>query len=118
MMPDAVAELHATTSIFAPSPISRRATASERSRTEVTLELTHRWGLVAYQPEGVCLGEAAAVSVSMLPIFAMLAFVLFFIVQVLLSRWWLARFSQGPLEWLWRGFTYLRFERPGRTAAT
>lgn len=46
-----------------------------------------------------------------------LGVVLFFIVQVLLSRWWLARFSQGPLEWLWRGFTYLRFERPGRTAA-
>jgi beta-ureidopropionase / N-carbamoyl-L-amino-acid hydrolase len=38
----------------------RIAAASERSRTEVTLELTHRWGLVAYQPEGVCLGEAAA----------------------------------------------------------
>jgi len=27
-------------------------------------------------------------------------------VQVVLSRLWLARFSQGPLEWLWRKGTY------------
>jgi uncharacterized protein len=29
--------------------------------------------------------------------------------QVLLSRWWLARFRYGPLEWLWRGLTYGRW---------
>lgn len=28
--------------------------------------------------------------------------------QVLLSRWWLARFRFGPAEWLWRALTYLR----------
>ncbi len=28
--------------------------------------------------------------------------------QVLLSRWWLARFRFGPLEWLWRAYTYGR----------
>ncbi|MFF2318094.1 M20 family metallo-hydrolase [Arthrobacter sp. NPDC058097] len=32
----------------------------ERSRTDVQLELTHQWGLVAYQPEGVALGTASA----------------------------------------------------------
>jgi len=32
----------------------------------------------------------------------------FFIVQVLLSRAWLARFQFGPMEWLWRALTYLR----------
>jgi len=26
--------------------------------------------------------------------------------QVVLSRWWLARFRFGPLEWAWRGLTY------------
>ncbi|MDW8091832.1 MAG: DUF418 domain-containing protein [Meiothermus sp.] len=26
--------------------------------------------------------------------------------QVVLSRWWLAHFGQGPLERLWRSFTY------------
>jgi len=32
----------------------------------------------------------------------------FFIVQVLLSQAWLARFRMGPMEWLWRAATYLR----------
>jgi uncharacterized protein len=30
--------------------------------------------------------------------------------QILVSRWWLARFRYGPVEWLWRAFTYN--ERP------
>jgi uncharacterized protein len=29
-----------------------------------------------------------------------------FAVQVVYSRWWMARFRFGPLEWLWRGATY------------
>jgi len=29
-----------------------------------------------------------------------------FTAQVIVSRWWLARFRFGPLEWLWRGLTY------------
>lgn len=29
-----------------------------------------------------------------------------FIVQVLLSSWWLARFHYGPFEWAWRSLTY------------
>jgi uncharacterized protein len=33
-----------------------------------------------------------------------------FIAQVALSRWWLARFTLGPLEWVWRWFTY--WKRP------
>ncbi len=32
----------------------------------------------------------------------------FFAVQVLASRWWLARFRFGPAEWLWRLATYGR----------
>jgi uncharacterized protein len=32
-------------------------------------------------------------------------------IQVLLSRWWLARFRFGPLEWLWRGLTYREWPR-------
>jgi uncharacterized protein len=31
-----------------------------------------------------------------------------FAVQVLWSHLWLARFSQGPMEWLWRRLTYAR----------
>ncbi|MGA2251849.1 DUF418 domain-containing protein [Terracidiphilus sp.] len=26
--------------------------------------------------------------------------------QLVLSAWWMSRFRFGPLEWLWRGFTY------------
>jgi uncharacterized protein len=27
-------------------------------------------------------------------------------VQIVLSRWWIARFGQGPVEWLWSRVTY------------
>jgi hypothetical protein len=26
--------------------------------------------------------------------------------QIVYSHWWLSRFHYGPMEWLWRGFTY------------
>jgi uncharacterized membrane protein YeiB len=32
--------------------------------------------------------------------------IVFFTVQVIVSRWWLNRYRYGPMEWLWRGFTY------------
>ncbi|WP_100011435.1 DUF418 domain-containing protein [Lentibacillus sediminis] len=32
--------------------------------------------------------------------------VIIFSLQVLASKWWMARFSFGPLEWLWRSLTY------------
>jgi uncharacterized protein len=38
----------------------------------------------------------------------LLAVLIFFAVQVPLSRWWLARFEMGPMEWLWRRLTYGR----------
>jgi uncharacterized protein len=31
-----------------------------------------------------------------------------FALQLVASRWWLARFRYGPMEWLWRAITYLR----------
>ncbi|MBC7902971.1 MAG: DUF418 domain-containing protein, partial [Gemmatimonadaceae bacterium] len=30
----------------------------------------------------------------------------FYILQIFLSRFWLSRFNYGPLEWVWRQFTY------------
>ncbi len=32
--------------------------------------------------------------------------VLIFLAQIAMSRWWLARFHFGPVEWLWRNLTY------------
>jgi uncharacterized protein len=26
--------------------------------------------------------------------------------QIAFSHWWLSRFHYGPMEWLWRVFTY------------
>jgi uncharacterized protein len=37
--------------------------------------------------------------------------VIAYAVQILLSRWWLARFAYGPLEWVWRALTYGRWPR-------
>lgn len=34
------------------------------------------------------------------------ACIAFFALQILLSRWWLARYRFGPMEWLWRVLTY------------
>ena len=38
-------------------------------------------------------------------------------VQLLASRWWLARFRYGPMEWLWRSVTYLQFPRMRQSTA-
>ena len=29
-----------------------------------------------------------------------------FSAQIVFSHWWLARFRYGPMEWVWRAFTY------------
>jgi uncharacterized protein len=35
--------------------------------------------------------------------------VFIFVCQVIVCAWWVKRFRFGPLEWLWRGLTYLKF---------
>jgi uncharacterized protein len=41
-------------------------------------------------------------------VWLLLALAIYFIVQVPLSGWWLARFEYGPMEYLWRAMTYGR----------
>jgi uncharacterized protein len=36
------------------------------------------------------------------------------IAQILLAKWWLARFQYGPIEWLWRAATYTSWKVPFR----
>jgi len=36
--------------------------------------------------------------------------VVIFAVQVVLCQWWSRRFSFGPVEWLWRSLTYLKWQ--------
>ena len=40
-----------------------------------------------------------------------------FALQVLFSRWWLARYRYGPAEWVWRAVTYLRVPAMRMSAA-
>ena len=42
--------------------------------------------------------------------------ILFFVVQVVLARWWMAHFSMGPVEWLWRSLTYFKLQANTRAA--
>ena len=37
--------------------------------------------------------------------------VVVFAAQIAFSWWWLTRFRYGPMEWLWRGFTYRQVPR-------
>jgi uncharacterized protein len=46
------------------------------------------------------IGAAAAVG----------AAIAFFILQVLLAQAWMARFTLGPVEWLWRSLTYFKLQ--------
>ena len=34
----------------------------------------------------------------------------FFICQIFIARWWMQRYNQGPVEWLWRSATDRRFQ--------
>jgi uncharacterized protein len=62
------------------------------------------FGLVVFYGIGFGLlgqiGVAASIGLAML----------FFVFQVFLARWWLAHFTMGPLEWLWRALTYFSLQ--------
>jgi uncharacterized protein len=45
------------------------------------------------------------------PVLGALIAIVTFIIQILLSRWWLTRFRFGPVEWLWRSLTYGRLQK-------
>lgn len=40
--------------------------------------------------------------------------ILIWILQLSWSTWWLSHFKQGPIEWVWRVLTYLRWQNPLR----
>jgi uncharacterized protein len=55
-----------------------------------------------------------ALGLSVHPLVGLVSALALFAVDALFSRWWLARFRYGPLEWLWRSATYARWQ-PWRT---
>lgn len=40
------------------------------------------------------------------PTFCLVSALAFFAFQIVFSRWWLVRYQFGPVEWVWRNFTY------------
>lgn len=36
--------------------------------------------------------------------------VVIFVLQIVVCQWWLIRFRFGPVEWLWRSLTYLKWQ--------
>jgi uncharacterized protein len=57
-----------------------------------------------------------ALGLTMTPLAGLLLALALFLADAWISRWWLARFRYGPLEWLWRSMTYGRWQ-PWRTSA-
>ena len=61
-------------------------------QTVIATTLFYSYGVALFGKVGPLLGLGIAAAI--------------FIVQIFWSRWWLARFRFGPLEWLWRAATY------------
>jgi uncharacterized protein len=64
-------------------------------QTLIATSLFYGWGLGLWGKVGTALDLVLAIGI-------------FFLVQVPLSKWWLARHELGPMEWLWRRLTYGR----------
>lgn len=84
---------------FAPmAACGRMPLTNYLGQTLIATTIFYGWGFGLFGKVGPALG-------------LVLAFVIFFAIQVPLSRWWLKRFEFGPLEYVWRTLTYGR--RPG-----
>jgi uncharacterized protein len=76
--------------------VGRMALSNYIFQTLVCTTLFYSYGLGWYGRVGPALGLVLTVAI--------------YAVQVPLSVWWLRRFQFGPLEWLWRSLTYLRWQ--------
>jgi uncharacterized protein len=83
------------------APASIVAWLSPAGRMPLTNYLLQSLAMSVLLP-GWGFGLGAAFGYAQLSVLAVAVFV----VQLLASRWWLARFEQGPLEAIWRGWTY------------
>lgn len=74
--------------------VGRMALSNYLLQTVIGTTLFYSYGLGLYGTVGpaICLGLALII----------------FLVQIVLSNWWLKHFHFGPAEWLWRSLTYLK----------
>lgn len=61
------------------------------------------FGLLLFYHFGLGLFDETSPAINVL-----LAVAIFYI-QLKFSQWWLKQFKQGPVEWLWKSLTYLKF---------
>ncbi|MBR3886175.1 MAG: DUF418 domain-containing protein, partial [Alistipes sp.] len=81
-----------------------------------TLTPYGRMGLTNYELQGIigcflfsgwALGDIfSGLSATMLCLIG----IVFYVLQILFSRWWLNNFKYGPWEWFWRSATYLKWQ--------
>ena len=72
--------------------VGRMALSNYLLQSIVCTTLYYSWGVGLYGRVGPLLGFVPTIAV--------------YSAQVVLSVWWLRRFSSGPMEWLWRRLTY------------
>ncbi|MGV6831043.1 MAG: DUF418 domain-containing protein [bacterium] len=77
------------------APYGRMALTNYLAQTLLGTALLYGWGL-AY------IGELRHV-------YTLLIALVIIVAQMYVSKWWLAHFNYGPLEWLWRSLTYFKW---------
>lgn len=85
------------------APVGRMALSNYLLQSVVMTTLAFGYGLGLFGQVGLAVGLPLAVG--------------FFALQIPLSRWWLARYRFGPVEWLWRTLTYGRLQQARRNEA-
>jgi uncharacterized protein len=78
------------------APLGRMGLTTYLGQTAFGVLLFYGLGFGLLGKIGVAAAEGAAIA--------------FFILQVLLARAWMTRFTLGPVEWLWRSLTYFKLQ--------
>jgi uncharacterized protein len=76
--------------------IGRMALTNYLTHSIIMTTIFYGYGLGLFGKLGILTGTLMAIAL--------------IIIQMFFSKWWLSRFRFGPMEWLWRSGTYLKFQ--------
>ncbi len=76
------------------APAGQMALTNYLMQSVICTLIFYGYGLGLYGQVGTAAGIGLTVAI--------------YLLQVLLSQWWMKRFRYGPAEWLWRSLTYLK----------
>jgi uncharacterized protein len=76
--------------------VGRMALTNYLMQTVIATTIFYNYGLGLYAKVGPAAGLALTVVI--------------YALQIPISQWWLSRFRFGPMEWLWRSLTYLKWQ--------